>query len=109
MKCVNCEYSRFLPDEKGVVDLMCLKKNIVVFGENKCASSSKYKEEEKIVKFYLENYKTMKIVDIADKLKWTPNKLHYFIEAKLLPRKVFEKRGPYKKYRGVNGNEKQEK
>ena len=93
MQCINCEFSKFINDENGKPHLHCLKKNIAVFGFNKCLTTSKYEEEEKIVKFYLDNYETMKITDIAYKIGWTPNKLHYFIEAKLLPRKIFSRKG----------------
>ncbi len=98
MQCINCEFSKFINDENGKPDLFCLKKNIAIFGFNKCVSTSKFVEEEKIVKFYLANYETMKIIDIAHKIGWTPNKLHYFIEAKMLPRKIFSRKGiKYKK------------
>lgn len=87
MFCLDCKHSKVINNENGEAELRCLKFDKEVFSYDKCLASSKFLKEERAKRIYLQYYKTEKLEDIAHKIGWTKNKLLYFIEAKILPKK----------------------
>lgn len=102
MKCVDCPNSRFVNDEKGVVDLICFKLKKPVLATTVCLDSKRSKEEERAKKIYLDNFQRYPLRDIAKMIGWSMNKLNWFIYVNFLPRIHIRKRKVIK-------DEKQEK
>lgn len=92
MKCIDCPDSRFVQDEKGVVDLICFKFKRTVIATTVCIDSERAKKEAEVKKVYYENYQKYPLRDIAKMVGWSVNKLNYFVMANFLPRNKIRKR-----------------
>lgn len=87
MFCLDCKHSKIITVDSDTTDLICCKYDKSVFAYDKCLASKKYLQQERARRIYLQYYKTEKLEDIAHKIGWTKNKLLYFVEAKILPKK----------------------
>ena len=92
MKCIDCPNSRFVNDEKGVVDLICFKFKKPVLATTVCLDTQRSKEEERAKRIYLENYQKYPLRDIARMIGWTVNKLNWFVISNFLPHGNIRKR-----------------
>ena len=106
MKCVDCPNSRFVNDEKGIVDLICFKFKKSVLATTVCLDTKRAKEEERAKKIYLDNYQSCPLREVARMIGWTVNKLNWFIYINFLPRVHIRKRREIKDDKTKEGSKK---
>lgn len=92
MKCLECINSRFVQNEDGVVDFVCLRLNKTVFATTVCLDSKRFKEEDRARKIYIENFQRYPLSEIARMIGWSVNKLNWFVIINFLPHGRIRKR-----------------
>lgn len=92
MQCIDCQFVE-AQGKEGEGRFFCHKKKQEVFPYNYCKMSKKFKDEQRAIDIYIDNYKDKtldEIVELIGRKSIDKAKLNYLITKNFLPRMLWE-------------------